>query len=46
MKFGLYECDWETKERRPKASAAIFSKLAHLKMLDAQPLLELDAQTS
>jgi beta-glucosidase/6-phospho-beta-glucosidase/beta-galactosidase len=28
-KFGLYACDTETKVRRPKASAGIYSKLAH-----------------
>jgi beta-glucosidase/6-phospho-beta-glucosidase/beta-galactosidase len=35
MKFGLYTCDWETKERKPKASAKIYAKLAHLRMLEA-----------
>jgi beta-glucosidase len=34
MKFGLYTCDWETKERKPKASAKIYAKLAHLRMLE------------
>ncbi|MFM8741089.1 MAG: glycoside hydrolase family 1 protein [Cytophagales bacterium] len=34
MRFGLYECDWETKERKPKPSAAIFAQLAHLKFVE------------
>jgi beta-glucosidase len=33
-KFGLYECDFETKERRPRPSAEIFRKLAHYKMIE------------
>ena len=33
-RFGLYECDIETKERRPRPSAAIFSKLAHVRILE------------
>jgi len=32
-KFGLYECDVETKERRPRPSAEIFRKLAHYKII-------------
>ncbi len=33
-RFGLYECDLETKERKPRASAEIFRKLAHYKMIE------------
>ncbi|MEK6781442.1 MAG: family 1 glycosylhydrolase [Bacteroidota bacterium] len=34
MKFGLYECDVLTKERRMRKSAEVFRKLEHYKMLD------------
>ena len=34
MRFGLYECDLETKERRKRKSADVFSKLAHHKMIE------------
>lgn len=30
-RFGLYECDIETKERRKRKSAELFSRLAHTK---------------
>jgi beta-glucosidase len=33
-KFGLYECDIQTKERRKKKSADVFSKLAFKKEID------------
>jgi beta-glucosidase len=33
-KFGLYDCDAETKVRRPKASAAIYRSLAYSRELD------------
>lgn len=33
-KFGLYACDWETKDRTPRPSAELFRKLAHYKMID------------
>lgn len=36
MRFGLYECDWETKERRKRKSADIFSRLAHSKMIEVK----------
>ena len=32
-KFGLYECDMESKERRKRKSADIFSRLAHTKII-------------
>ncbi len=39
MKFGLYECHPETKERIKRPSADIFRKLAHYKILEeAEPL--------
>ena len=34
MKFGLYECDAVTKERRMRKSAEAFRKLAHYKMIE------------
>ena len=34
MKFGLYECDIITKERRMRKSAEVFRKLAHYKMVE------------
>ena len=34
MKFGLYECDTETKERTKRKSADVFRKLAHYKMVE------------
>jgi len=34
MKFGLYECDFETKERKKRKSADTFRKLAHYKMIE------------
>ncbi len=33
-KFGLYECDQQTKERKKKPSAGIFSTLAYEKQID------------
>lgn len=33
-RFGLYECDLQTKERRKRPSADIYSKLAYNKVLD------------
>lgn len=39
-KFGLYGCDWETKERTPKASAAVFAQLAHLKFVETETEIE------
>lgn len=33
-RFGLYECDLETKARIKRPSADIFSRLAHLKFVD------------
>ena len=38
MKFGLYECDPITKDRRKRPSADIFSQLAHHKTLDVTTL--------
>jgi beta-glucosidase len=32
-RFGLYECDLETKERRKRKSADVYSRLAHSKTL-------------
>lgn len=32
-RFGLYECDLETKERRKRKSAEVYAKLAHTKAL-------------
>jgi len=34
-RFGLYECDLETKERRKRKSADIFSRLAHYRMIES-----------
>lgn len=34
MRFGLYDCNWETKERTKRKSAEIFSRLAHTKMIE------------
>jgi beta-glucosidase len=34
FRFGLYECDVQTKERRKKPSADVFSKLAYEKKLE------------
>lgn len=34
-RFGLYACDLDTKERRKRKSADIFSSLAHLRMIEA-----------
>lgn len=34
MRFGLYECDWDTKTRIKRKSAEIFRKLAHYKMIE------------
>jgi beta-glucosidase len=36
-KFGLYECDLETKERKKRKSADIFSKLAHQRSIEREP---------
>jgi beta-glucosidase len=33
-KFGLYHCDWETKERSKKPSADVFSQIAYTHQLD------------
>lgn len=33
-RFGLYECDLETKERRARPSAEVFRKLAHHKIIE------------
>jgi beta-glucosidase len=33
-RFGLYACDWDTKERTPRPSAEIFKKLVWLKMVE------------
>lgn len=42
MKFGLYECDFETKERIARPSAEIFRKLAMFKMIETEePVQEL-----
>lgn len=38
-RFGLYECDLETKERRKRKSAEVFAKLAHTKTLFAGRML-------
>lgn len=35
-RFGLFECDLETKERSPRPSAEVFRKLAHHKMIERQ----------
>lgn len=32
-RFGLYECDLETKDRKPRPSAETFRKLAHFQMI-------------
>lgn len=32
-RFGLYECDWVTKDRRKRKSADVYSQLAHSKAL-------------
>lgn len=34
MRFGLYECDWVTRERKPRPSAEIYRKLAHYKLIE------------
>jgi beta-glucosidase len=34
MRFGLYECDIETKNRKKRKSADVFSRLAHHKMIE------------
>lgn len=34
FRFGLYHCDPETKERTPKPSAAVFSRLAYRKEIE------------
>lgn len=34
-KFGLYECDMDSKERKKKISADVYSKLAFEKVIDA-----------
>lgn len=34
-KFGLYACNFETKERTPRASAEIFAQLAHTRTIPA-----------
>lgn len=34
MRFGLYECDLETKARTKRHSAEVFRKLSHHKMID------------
>ena len=36
MKFGLYECDVVTKERKERKSAEVFRKMAHYKMIERQ----------
>jgi beta-glucosidase len=36
MRFGLYECDIETKDRRKRPSADVFRKLAHYKMIESR----------
>ena len=33
-RFGLYECDLDTKERRPRKSAEVFRKLVFSKMIE------------
>lgn len=33
QKFGLYEMDWETKERTPRPSAKIYSELAYSRQI-------------
>jgi beta-glucosidase len=33
-RFGLYACDWDTKERTPRPSAEIFKKLVWSKMVE------------
>jgi beta-glucosidase len=45
-RFGLYKCDLETKNRTKRASADIFSKLAHFKMFEMEfnPLREVNQQ--
>ncbi|MBX2898687.1 MAG: glycoside hydrolase family 1 protein [Cyclobacteriaceae bacterium] len=35
MKFGLYECNFETMQRTKRPSADIFKRLAHHKMIEA-----------
>ncbi|HEY5825303.1 MAG TPA: family 1 glycosylhydrolase [Cyclobacteriaceae bacterium] len=39
MRFGLYECDLETKNRTRRKSADTFSKLAHYKMIEKEEVL-------
>jgi beta-glucosidase len=34
MRFGLYACDWQTKERTERPSAQLFRKLAKTKMME------------
>jgi len=34
MQFGLYGCDWETKDRFERPSAALFRQLAKTKMME------------
>ncbi len=36
MRFGLYSCDLETKDRTARPSAKIFAALAHSKLLDKE----------
>jgi beta-glucosidase len=33
-RFGLYECNLDTKERTPRPSAEIFRKLAYFKIFE------------
>ena len=37
MRFGLYECDLETKARTKRPSAEVFRKLSHHKMIETPP---------
>lgn len=43
MKFGLYACDAETKERTKRPSADIFRRLAHYQLLDEPGLISAPA---
>lgn len=38
MRFGLYECHWESKDRIKRPSAEIFRRLAHHRVIESDPI--------
>lgn len=43
-RFGLYACDLETKDRKKRKSADVFSRLAHYRMIESKASVSSEAE--